>query len=272
MNTFYEQRPEKLFIGGMTRSPYPAHIHLVAELVIVTRGSAAVTIDGVQYALKQNDAAVIFPLVPHSYDILSEDSDGLVAIFPTEIIPEYAGTFHGLQPEYPILPAERSSVELRLTVDRLSRLSMEEDLPLCIAYLHVLLACVLHKLSFRPVYSYSEQELGYRIIHYITGHAFDDITLETASHALGISPSHLSRFFSEQLHSNFRGFINSIRIEKARMLMRDPAMTLTEICDLCGYANMRTFRRAFLREVGCLPSEHLAGIRKRFGIAADSRA
>ena len=53
MNTFYEQRPEKLFIGGMTRSPYPAHIHLVAELVIVTRGSAAVTIDGVQYALKQ---------------------------------------------------------------------------------------------------------------------------------------------------------------------------------------------------------------------------
>ena len=264
MKAFYEQRPEKLFIGRMTKSPFPAHIHLLAELVIVTRGSAVLSIDGVQYTLKQGDAAVVFPLVIHSYDALSGDSEGLVAIFPPDIIPEYAGTFHGLQPEYPLLPAEHSSVELRLTVDRLSRLNMEEDLPLCVAYLHVLLACVLHKLSFRPVYSYSEQELGFRIIHYITEHAYDDITLETASHALGISPTHLSRFFSEQLHSNFRGFINSLRIEKARLLMRDPGMTLTEICDLCGYANMRTFRRAFLREVGCLPSEHMAGIRRRF--------
>lgn len=267
MNTFYEQRPEKLYIGKMTKFPFPAHIHLVAELVTVTRGSAAMSIDGVQYRLEQGDTAVIFPLVPHSYDVLSEDSEGLVAIFPPDIIPEYAGTFHGLQPEYPILPAAHSSVDLRLTVDRLSRLNMDEDLPLCVAYLHVLLAGVLHRLSFRPVYSYSEQELGFRIIHYITEHAFDDITLETASHALGISPSHLSRFFSEQLRSNFRGFINSIRIEKARMLMRDPGMTLTEICDLCGYANMRTFRRAFLREVGCLPSEHLAGIRGRFPVS-----
>ena len=268
MNTFYEQRPEKLFIGEMTRSPFPAHIHLVAELAIVTRGSAVISIGDTPYRLKQGDAAMIFPLVPHSYDSLSEDSEGLVAIFPPDIIPEYAGTFHGLQPEYPILPAERSSVDLRLTVDRLSRLSMEEDLPLCVAYLHVLLAGVLHRLSFRPVFSYSEQELGFRIIHYITGHAFEDITLETASHALGISASHLSHFFSEQLHTNFRRFINGIRIDKARMLMRDPGMTLTDICDLCGYGNMRTFRRAFLREVGCLPSEHLAGIRKRFPVGA----
>ena len=266
MNTFYEQRPEKLYISGMTRFPYPTHIHLVAELIIITRGTAVLGIDGVQYNLKQGDSAIVFPLVPHSYDILSEDCEGQVAIFPPDIIPEYAGTFHGLQPEYPVLPAERSSVDLRLTVDRLIRLNMDDDLPLCVAYLHVLLAGVLHRLSFRPVYSYSEQDLGFRIIHYITGHACEEITLETASHALGISVSHLSHFFSQQLHTNFRSFINNIRIEKARMLMRDPAMTLTEICDLCGYANMRTFRRAFLKEAGCLPSEHLAALRRRFPV------
>ena len=40
-------------------------------------------------------------------------------------------------------------------------------------------------------------------------------------------------------------------------------MTLTEVSDACGYTNMRTFRRAFLKEVGCLPSEHMQTLRTR---------
>ena len=262
-SAIYEQRPEKLFIGEMTHYTVQTHVHSVAELVILTRGSASLTIDEVQYQLNPGDAAVIFPLSPHSYDRLSEDIGGVSAIFPPDIIPEYAGTFHGLQPEYPVLPAAKTSLDLRLAVDRLDRLDMEENLPMCIAYLHVLLAGVLHNLTYRPVYDYSERGLGHRIIQYISDHAFEEITLESASRALGISPSHLSHFFSERLHSNFRRFINAIRIEKARLMMRDPNLTLTEICDACGFTNMRTFRRAFQAEMGCLPSDHLLALRNR---------
>ena len=263
MSTFYEQRPEKLFIGEMTHFVVAAHVHSVAELLVLTRGTALLTIDEVQYRLNPGDAAVIFPLVPHSFDELSEDVSGLTAIFPPDIIQEYAGTFHGLQPEDPLLPAGKTCVDLRLAVDRLGRLTMEDNLAMCVAYLHVLLAGVLHSLTYRPVYDYSERGLGHRIIQYISDHAFEEITLESASHALGISASHLSHFFSERLHTNFRRFINAIRIEKARLLMRDPNLTLTEICDACGFTNMRTFRRAFQAEMGCLPSEHQETLRNR---------
>lgn len=263
MNTFYEQRPEQLFIGTMTDHVFPAHVHSVAELVVMTRGSAVMTIDDVQYRLNPGDAAVVFPLVPHSYDMLSEDAGGITAIFPPDIIPEYAGTFHGLQPECPLLPAARTCVDLRLAVDRLSRLNMEDDLPLCVAYLHILLAGLLHSLTYRPVYDYSEKDLGHRIIQYISEHACEDLSLETASRALGISPSHLSHFFSDRMHVNFRHFINAIRIDKARLMMRDPNLTLTDICGACGFTNMRTFRRAFQAELGCLPSEHFAALRSR---------
>ena len=263
MNTFYEQRPERLFIGGMTDYPVATHVHALAEVVIVTRGYALITIDEIQYRLKPGDAAVVFPLVPHSFDQLSEDSKGVIGIFPPDIIPEYAGTFHGLQPETPFLPAERTSLDLRFAVERLGVLNMDDHLPMCIAYLHVILACVLHSLTYRPVYDYSERDLGHRIISYISEHAYEEITLESASHALGISASHLSHFFSERLHTNFRRFINAIRIEKARLMMRDPNLTLTEISDACGYTNMRTFRRAFQQEIGCLPSDHIASLRSR---------
>ncbi|MBQ6290206.1 MAG: helix-turn-helix transcriptional regulator [Clostridia bacterium] len=263
MSTFYEQRPEQLFIGGMTDHVFPAHVHSVAELVVVTCGSVEMTIDEMHYTLNTGDAAIVFPLVPHSYDVLSDDARGVTAIFPPDIIPEYAGTFHGLQPECPVLRAARTCVDLRLAVSRLECLTMEDDLPLCVAYLHIILAGLLHNLSYRPVYDYSEKDLGHRIIQYISEHAFEEITLESASRALGISISHLSHFFSERMHTNFRRFINAIRISKARLLMRDPNLTLTEISDACGYTNMRTFRRAFQAELGCLPSEHFEALRGR---------
>ena len=247
----------------MTDHVFPAHVHSVAELVVVTCGSVEMTIDEMHYTLNTGDAAIVFPLVPHSYDVLSDDARGVTAIFPPDIIPEYAGTFHGLQPECPVLRAARTCVDLRLAVSRLECLTMEDDLPLCVAYLHIILAGLLHNLSYRPVYDYSEKDLGHRIIQYISEHAFEEITLESASRALGISISHLSHFFSERIHTTFRRFINAIRISKARLLMRDPNLTLTEISDACGYTNMRTFRRAFLKEVGCLPSEHMQTLRTR---------
>lgn len=263
MNTFYEHRDDKLFIGEMSHYAFPAHIHELAEIIVLTSGRARLHIDGIGYTLYPGDAAVVFPLVPHSYDELSEDVSGIAAIFPPEVIPEYAGTFHGLAPESPVLRAERIGTDTRHAVIRLGFLSMDESLPMCMAYLHVLLAGILHSLSYHPVYDYSGQNLGNRIMRYVSDHVCEEITLETVSHALGISVSHLSHFFAEKLHINFRSFINASRISKARLLMRDPNMTLTEVSDACGYSNMRTFRRAFLKEAGCLPSEYMLTLRSR---------
>ena len=163
-------------------------------------------------------------------------------------------TFNGATFDVPLL-------ESRFLMNRMDRSCL--DLPMCIAYLHVILADVLHSLTYRPVYNYSERGLGYRIISYISEHACDEITLESASRALGVSVSHLSHFFGERMHTSFRGFINAIRVERARLLMRDPNLTLMEICDSCGYTNMRTFRRAFQAEAGCLPSEYMRDTRVR---------
>ena len=263
MNTFYEHREEKLFIGEMTHYPFPPHVHEVAEMVVVTSGRARLMIDGIDYDLSPGDAAVVFPLIPHSYEELSGDIGGVAAIFPPDVIPEYAGTFHGLAPESPVLRADGIGADTRSAVSRLAELDMEADLPLCVAYLHVLLAGILHSLSYHPVYDYAEQDLGRRIMRYVSDHACEEITLDTVSHALGISASHLSHFFAEKLHVNFRHFVNASRIARARLLMRDPNRTLTEISDACGYSNMRTFRRAFLKEVGRLPSEHMQVLRTR---------
>lgn len=263
MQAVYEQRQERLFIGGMTEYPVAKHVHEQAELVIIREGTAWISLDDVQYCLHPGDAAVMFPLVPHSFDRLSGESRGLIAIFPPDMIPEFTGTFHGMHPVTPLLRADQTGAEFRIAADRLDGLSMEENLPLCVAYLHVLLADMIHRLPCSPVYDYNEQDLGHRIISYVSANAYEEITLENAAYAMGISASHLSHFFSEKLHVNFRRFVNSLRIEKARLMMRDPTRTLTEICGACGYNNMRTFRRAFQKETSCLPSDYIRSLREK---------
>ena len=114
MSTYYEQRPDKLFIGEMTHYPVAAHVHSEAELLVLTRGSAVMTVDGETFDLNPGDAVVIFPLVSHSYDSLSGDIGGLAAIFSPAVIPEFAGTFHDRQPEKPLLPAGKTSLDVRL--------------------------------------------------------------------------------------------------------------------------------------------------------------
>ena len=263
MQTIYERRREKLFIGEMTGVPVQVHVHEQAEIASVLTGGARISINGVSYRMEAGDVAVIFPFTPHSFDIIDEGTRGVAAIFPPEVIQEYAGTFHGLFPEDPILKADQAGPDLRNALLRLGVLRMEDDLPLCVAYLHVVLACILHRLTYHPVYDYSEQKLGDRIMRYISDHSADDLTLESVSRAMGISASHLSHFFAGKMNVPFRSFINANRIAHARLMMRDPNLTLTAICSECGYSSMRTFRRAFQREVGCLPSEYLRMLRRR---------
>ena len=263
MSTFYEDREEKYFIGEMTHFPFSTHVHELVEVLSLTSGGAEMQIGDGRYSLEPGDLALIFPLVPHSYEILSPNVGGLVAIFPPGLVPEYAGAFQTMLPEKMVFRAEELDEEVREAVRRLRDLSVENDLPRCAAWLHVLLAGVMHQTGYRSVHDYNTRSLGYRIMQYVSDHCCEEITLQSTARAMGISSSHLSHFFSQKLHISFRRFVNAQRIGKARAMMRNPALTLTMISGACGYANMRTFRRAFLQETGMLPSEHMQTLKNR---------
>jgi len=256
MKLFYETRSENLFIGSMTGYPFPLHVHEIVELACVLRGEVTMQIGGQTYALYPGDIAIAFPLIPHSFECLSPDASGLAAFFLTDTFPQFTQTFLNTLPETPVLRRESVNADARLAVDRLIGDPEGDASPSRLAFLHLLIANVLSQLSFTPTGDCNEQGLSYRLFKYIFDHACEDITLDSAARGLGISQSYLSHLFSQRFHINFRRFVNAIRVDRAKMLMRDPRMTLTSICFSCGYENIRTFRRAFVRETGMLPSEY----------------
>ena len=231
------------------------------ELTYVTEGDCTMQIDDDIYTLYPGDIAIAFPLVPHSFEQMNTNIKGLAMFFLADSISEFANTFHKMMPVSSVLRAANVPPDALLALDRLSEMKGTDYHPLRLACLHLLLANVLASMEFRPSETVNEKGLADRVVKYIFEHACENITLSSTAHGLGISESHLSHLFSQQFHINFRRFVNAIRIDKAESLMRDPDMTLTAICYSCGYENMRTFRRAFVRETGMLPTAYLQKMR-----------
>ena len=260
VKTFYEQRPEPFFMGEMTDYPFPLHMHKVVELVVILSGGCTMQLDEKTYTLRAGDAAVAFPLIPHSYESIEPGNRGFAAFFSPDDFPELSATFHALLPKEPVLRNAYDLEEIRYPVEHLMGPEGENEM-LRTAYLHLLLAQILSRLTFRSAQSFREKDLGSRILRYIYDHVSENITISSAAHELGISESHLSHLFAQQFHINFRRFINAVRIDKATTMMRSPYASLTQICDQCGFENMRTFRRAFVRETGSLPAAYMRAVR-----------
>ncbi len=261
MKAFYETRSEPFFIGEMTHSVFPLHVHGIVEMVCLLRGECEMEIDGKPVTLRAGDAAIAFPLVPHSFDRISEDISGLAAFFSADLIPEFAPVFHTQLPDPPVAHGINiENEDFHLAAEKLT--ALPESSPSRTAYLHLLLANLLSVLRFHTAAAYRERDLGTKVVRYVYDHACENITLSSAAHDLGVSESHLSHLFAQQFHVNFRRFINAIRIDKAIMLMRDPYMTLTQVCYQCGYDNPRTFRRSFVRETGALPAAYMRSARE----------
>lgn len=253
---FYEQRTENIFMGVICDHPFPTHVHDVVEIVCLQTGSIEMTIAGKTLMLLPGDIALAFPSVPHSYDFVSEDASGLSLIFLPDTITEFYHTFRTMEPIHPLLLNQDKATELNSLIRSIQRISTRESAtPLKLGYLHLFLSYLL---TCTPLIGRSRNPhstLTDQVLQYISEHFTEPLTLESTAHAMGISRIHLSHIFSQQLHINFRQYINTLRIDRARTLLQNPSYSISQIAYLCGYGNQRTFHRAFLAQCGMPPNQ-----------------
>ena len=258
-SVFYERRNEDVFAGIICDHPFPAHVHDVVEIVCLLSGSVEMTIAGKKLLILPGDVAVVFPVVPHSYDFVSEDAQGLTLIFSPDTIVEFYHTFRTMRPLYPLLPVSEQAEELAAIIQGFMKIvAKDSNAPLKLGYLHLFLSYLFFGLPLTPVDKRARTGMSFQVLQYISEHFTEPLTLETTARALGISRIHLSHIFSQQLHINFRQYINTLRIDRAQTLLRDPAYSISQIAYQCGYGNQRTFHRAVMGQCGMTPNQFRA--------------
>lgn len=92
---------------------------------------------------------------------------------------------------------------------------------------------------------------------------FDHNVTSLAEHA-GLSPRHFARLFHAEVGSTPGAWVEAARITAARALLESEHGAPKQVAAKCGFGNVDTFRRAFVKNVGVTPAEY----RKRHAAAS----
>ncbi|MDD6069362.1 MAG: response regulator [Clostridiales bacterium] len=91
---------------------------------------------------------------------------------------------------------------------------------------------------------------------YIEQNYSKDIVLDEVSKELQISPYYLSKLFKKKTGNTFIEYLTSVRIERAKELLRNSSKSMKEICMEVGYSDANYFSRTFKKNVGVSPTEY----------------
>lgn len=86
---------------------------------------------------------------------------------------------------------------------------------------------------------------------YVKEHYTDcNMNISAIAEEIGITPRYMSKMFKDQTGIGLLNYINDVRIERAKVLLKTTGMTVDEIAEHTGFANSRTFRRNFQKATG----------------------
>lgn len=91
---------------------------------------------------------------------------------------------------------------------------------------------------------------------YIENHYAEKLTLQDVADACYVSQWHLSKLLNKHTEGNFYDVLNTVRINAAKRLLRDPSKKIGEIGELVGYADNAHFARVFKKIVGMSANEY----------------
>ncbi|MHA7965830.1 response regulator transcription factor [Paenibacillus sp. CAU 1782] len=138
-----------------------------------------------------------------------------------------------------------------------SVLSISFDIDAIKDYMLKVLTGIAELLKERSAYS-SDHVID-NIKMYINNHYAEDLTLERVSSLFYLNPSYLSHLFKEKTAENFTDYINKLRIEQAKNLLRSTDDKVYKIAKSIGYDNPKYFFRLFKKVTGTTPENFRNG-------------
>jgi transcriptional regulator GlxA family with amidase domain len=111
----------------------------------------------------------------------------------------------------------------------------------------------------KPRHSLSE-----KITHFLDSQLHDQISVTRLAAHCGTSERSLLRHFRAQFGTHPLGYIQHLRVERAKALLEATQLSFDEVVERCGYSDVPSFRKLFKRETSLTPADY----RERFRLRA----
>lgn len=92
--------------------------------------------------------------------------------------------------------------------------------------------------------------------NFICEHSAEELSLTQVARAVNISPNYLSEKFKQVTGTNFVDHVARTRFEKARILLNDVGLRVSEIAFAVGFQSLSQFNRVFKKLAGTSPTQY----------------
>lgn len=107
-----------------------------------------------------------------------------------------------------------------------------------------------------------ENDVVNDIIKYLEKNMSEVITLDDICNTFYLSKTYLKRMFKKETGYTVMSYLKEIRMEKAKHLIREEKLNMSEIAKFVGFDSLSYFSSSFKNHVGLSPSAYLTSIKK----------
>lgn len=91
---------------------------------------------------------------------------------------------------------------------------------------------------------------------FIVAHSAEDLPLQVVARAINLSAHYFCKKFKASTGMAFTEYVSRVRVEKAKLLLKDEALRISEIAFKSGFQSVSQFNRVFHRLIGSSPTEY----------------
>jgi two-component system response regulator YesN len=95
-----------------------------------------------------------------------------------------------------------------------------------------------------------------KAIQFINQNYRENITLENVAYEAGFSTYYFGKLFKKTFGVTFTDYLTSLRISRAKELLKDPYLTVKGITYQVGFMDPNYFTRVFKKSEGLTPTEY----------------
>lgn len=261
MNSIYELSNPYISITAFYAWSLPefhmiSHTHPSCEIMYVTSGSCEIICDGNTFQLTQNQFIFLDAFIPHQLEVHSSCPCSILnlefccketatSISLAELLCN-SNDFHRFcQSKIPyIISSDQRNLGYSMK-DLISQLKRNDKDSLFL--IRLLFHRVLIELSYCVNYRNPSTGLHYlrKACDYIEKNLSDTIRIPDLAAYAGVNKSYLQALFSQILNCTITVYINQKRLEKAKYLLINSSMHITDIAFLTGYNSRQHFAHTF---------------------------
>ena len=249
--------------GGSTKLQCVPHLHRELELVLMTEGSSVAIADSVRLQIEPGDVFLTFPNQIHYYETKGHEGYLLFIIKP-DLMPEMMDLFHTGTPSSPVIRGAGNDPKIRVLFEQLSEACKRSERQadgkdytdtLRRGYLLALFSELLPRMTVAKL-NLGDSSALRSIVSFCAQNFSENLSLSMLEEKLHLNKYYISHLFSERLGLRFNYYVNSLRISEACRLLLNSDYSITEVSEHVGFNTLRTFNRAFMKQLGVSPTDY----------------